>query len=65
MELDDHALHINEHTKELLQSDYLARKEKMPDVYAQFERHIAEHKAVIEQRMANAQAQMMNQKGGI
>jgi hypothetical protein len=65
MELDDHALHINEHTKELLQSDYLARKEKMPDVYAQFERHIAEHKAVIDQRMANAQAQMMNQKGGI
>ena len=62
MELDDHALHINEHTKELLQSDYLARKEKMPDVYAQFERHIAEHKAVIEQRMANMQQQMMTNK---
>lgn len=66
MELDDHALHINEHTKELLQSDYLALKEKMPDVCAQFERHIAEHKAVLEQRMANMQQQMMiNQNGGI
>lgn len=62
MELDDHELHINEHTKSLLQFDYLAFKEKMPDVCKQFEAHIAEHKSILEQRLASAQQMMMNQK---
>lgn len=68
MEFDDHALHINEHTKLLLQLDYLSLKERMPQVAQQFEAHINEHKAVLEQRSANMQAQMMQaqqiQKGG-
>lgn len=62
MELDDHVLHINEHTKVLLQSDYLAFKEKMPEVCKQFEAHIMEHKAVLDNRAAQMQAQMQAQQ---
>jgi hypothetical protein len=62
MELDDHVLHINEHTKVLLQSDYLAFKKKMPEVCKQFEAHIMEHKAVLDNRAAQMQAQMQAQQ---
>lgn len=52
MRYDDHALHINEHTKDLLQFDYLAFKKHSPEICGMFEEHIAEHQAEYEKQVA-------------
>ena len=58
MALDDHKTHYEEHIKEMLQYDYLAKKKEMSAVCEQFENHIREHQAMMRQ------TQMNNQNGG-
>ena len=63
-ELDEHAIHVEEHLRYALQMDFQLLKMKKPDYAVALENHIKEHKQIIEmeeqQKMALAmQGQMM------
>lgn len=51
-EADDHALHIEEHTKAILQFEYEGMRRTAPELCRKFEEHIAMHR----QRTAEAEA---------
>lgn len=61
MDADDHAIHIEEHEKAMLQQEYQSFKAQHPDLAEQFEAHVMEHKRIVAQKQAEAikQAQMM------
>lgn len=55
----DDEIHLEEHLRFALSNDYRQMEEKMPNWAAQFDQHIAEHRAKIAEKQQAQQAQAM------
>lgn len=55
----DDEIHLEEHLRFALSNDYRLMEEKMPNWAAQFDQHIAEHRAKIQEREQQKQMQQM------
>ena len=53
--VDNHSLHIEEHSKLMLQLEYQALRKSNPEICAAFEKHIREHMAFLQQDTQNIQ----------
>ena len=61
--VDNHNLHIEEHSKLMLQLEYQALRKSNPEICAAFEKHIREHMAFLQQDAQGAQ-DIQNLQGG-